>query len=352
MDIKRDVRFLEELVARRSPSGFEKECVEKVFNTYCSKFAEKVYSDKIGNSVFSIGTGDTTILLSGHIDELGMQIIKIESSGMLVACPLSIDKKVLPGSKVEVQTKNGNWITGIIGKKPVHAESGEDRSSVSKVSDLTIDLGFTTAEEVKEAGIKIGSFVVYERNYDDINFGKSQVLAPGLDDKAGVYISVMAGEILSKYPDVLKKYKILIAATTQEEVGLRGATVLAQNIKPDVSIDFDVTPSNDFGVKSEEWGEVKVGNGPVIEYGPDKSIRICEEIEKIAETKDIKIQPVVTGRPGGTNTDMIQLFGGDCETAHIALPIRNLHTPVEICSWEDIDNTIKLVCELIISEKL
>lgn len=350
--MKRNVRFLEELVSRRSPSGLEKECVEQVFNTYCSKFAEKFYSDKIGNSVFSIGTGKKTILLSGHIDELGMQVIKIESNGMLVVYPLSIDKKVLPGSKVEVQLKNGNWITGIIGKKPIHAETSDDRSSVNKISELTIDLGFTTADEVKEAGVKIGSFVVYERNYDDINFGNSQVLAPGLDDKAGVYISAMIGQCLSEYPEVLKKYKILIAATTQEEVGLRGATVLAQNIKPDISIDFDVTPSNDFGVKSEEWGEVKVGDGPVIEYGPDKSIRICEEIEKIAEQEKIKIQPVVTGRPGGTNTDVLQLFGGDCETAHIALPIKNLHTAVEICNWDDIDNTIKLVCELIISGKL
>lgn len=344
--LKERKKFLEELVSIPSPSGLEQKCTE-IFKSYCSKFAKEYYSDKIGNTVYSIGTGPKKILLSGHIDELGMQVIKIDSSGSLIVYPLSIDKKVLPGSRVLVETDKGNWIPGIIGKKPVHAEDVDDRSSAIKISEMTIDLGFTKPEEVKEAGIGIGSFVVYDRNYDGIDFGKDRILAPGLDDKLGLYIATIIGEELSNFDDVLEKYQILIASTTQEEVGLRGATVLAQNIKPDISIDFDVTPSSDFGVETKEWGDVEVGKGPVIEYGPDKSIRLCKKLKSIAETNKIDIQPTVTGRPGGTNTDVLQLFGGDCETVHIALPIKNLHTPVEICSWSDTEKAIDLVVKLI-----
>ena len=343
-------RFLNDLVEIPSPSGLEEQCTE-VFNTYCSKFAEEFYKDKIGNSAYSIGEGDRKILLSGHIDELGLQVLKIEESGMLLVYPNSIDKKVLPGSKVLVESKNG-WISGIIGKKPIHAETQDDRCTVNKVSEMLIDLGFTDKKEVYEAGIKVGSFVVYDRNNDGIDFGKDQILAPGLDDKLGLYIATRIGEELKNDSDILKKYKIIIASTVQEEVGLRGATVLAQNIKPDISIDFDVTPSSDFGVDTREWGDIKVGKGLVLEYGVDKSKRLCRLIENKASELDENIQRVVTGRPGGTNTDVLQLFGGDCETVHVALPIRNLHTPVEICSWKDVESTIRIITELIRSGEL
>lgn len=338
-------KFLNDLVSIPSPSGLEEDCT-KVFNSYCSKFAEEYYQDKIGNSAYSIGTGDKKILLSGHIDELGLQVLKIEDSGMLIVYPNSIDKKVLPGSRVLVESKKG-WIPGIIGKKPIHAESHCDRDTVNKVSEMLIDLGFTDKKEVEEMGIKVGSFVVYDRNNDSIDFGKDQILAPGLDDKLGLYIATRIGEELKNDSEVLEKYKIIIASTVQEEVGLRGATVLAQNIKPDISIDFDVTPSSDFGVDTKEWGDLSVGKGFVLEYGVDKSKRLCRLIENKAAELEINVQRVVTGRPGGTNTDVLQLFGGDCETCYVALPIRNLHTPVEICSWKDVDEAVKVITELI-----
>ena len=213
---------------------------------------------------------------------------------------------------------------------------------------MLIDLGYSSKEDAVKDGIRVGSYVVYDKNSINLSFGKSCMVAPGLDDKLGVFVSVLIAEELLSYEDDSWKedYEILIASTTQEEVGLRGATVLASNIKPDISIDFDVTPSSDFGVEVKEWGDIKVGDGAVIEWGVDKSRRICSLIQKVSKDKDIKLQYTV-GRPGGTNTDVIQLFGGDCETTHIALPVRNLHTPVEVCSWEDTESAINLVVELI-----
>ena len=345
-------KFLENLVNVPSPSGMEEKCTE-VFCSYCDEFALKNYTDHIGNVVYSIGHGEQKVLLSGHIDELSMQVIGIEDSGMLIVYPNSIDKKVLPGSNVLVESDTKGWLSGIIGKKPVHAENSKDRESAIEIEDMLIDLGYSSKEEVLEDGIRIGSYVVYDKKQVNLNFGKSLMVAPGLDDKLGVFISAIIGEELMscENKDWMNKYTVLIGSTTQEEVGLRGATVLAGNIKPNISIDFDVTPSSDFGVNTKKWGDIKVGNGPVIEWGVDKSRRICALIQNCSSENNIDIQYSV-GRPGGTNTDAFQLFGGDCETMHVALPIRNLHTPVEICSWEDTEKVIKLIVDLIKNEKL
>ena len=346
-------KFLEKLVSMPSPSGMEERCTE-IFCSYCDQFAKKIYSDRIGNVVYSIGHGKKRILLSGHIDELSMQVIGIDDSGMLIVYPNSIDKKVLPGSSVLVESDTKGWRVGIIGKKPVHAEDSKDRECAIEIEDMLVDLGYSSKDEVLNDGIRVGSYVVYDRRQTKLTFGKSNMVAPGLDDKLGVFMSAIIGEELLGCEDKswMDEYEILIGSTTQEEVGLRGATVLAANIKPEISIDFDVTPSSDFGVNTKKWGDIKVGNGPVIEWGVDKSRRICALIQKYSSENNIDIQYSVTGRPGGTNTDVFQLYGGDCETMHIALPIRNLHTPVEVCSWEDTEKAIKLVVELIKKKEL
>ena len=345
--------FLKDLVACPSPSGYEERCME-IFKKYCSEFATPFFEDKIGNVVYSIGTGYKRILLSGHIDELGLQVIGIGKDGKLSVIPLGgVDKKVLPGSKVLVETENQNWVVGVIGKKPIHAETPDDRNSVSKLSDLTVDLGYSSDEDIKKLGVEIGSFIVYDRNLGDLDFGDGkQILAPGLDDKLGVLVAAEIGKRLASDSKFLSDYQILIAATVQEEVGLRGATVLGQLLKPDISIDFDVTPSSDYGVNTKEWGDLSVGKGPVIEIGPDKNKRLVRLLKETAKNHEIPYQITVTGRPGGTNTDVIQLFGGNCETAHLALAIKNLHTPVEICSWDDVENSVKLVVELVKTGKL
>ncbi len=344
-------KFLEKLIDAPTPSGYEEIGLE-LFKEYCSEFAEHYYEDKIGNVVYSIGHGKTKILLSAHIDELGFQVMGVKKNGLLTISSLGgVDKKVLPGSKVMVECGD-NWVIGVIGKKPIHAESHKDRETVNDIEELTIDLGFSSDTEVKERGIDVGSLAVYDRCISDLKFGKDLIMGPGLDDKAGIFLVAEIGRRLSHDFKDSDEYQILLGATVQEEVGLRGATVMAQNIKPDISIDFDVTPTTDFGVKAEEWGDVTLGEGAVIEIGPDKSRRLVNIIKSVAKEANELYQLVPTGRPGGTNTTVLQLFGGDCETAHIALPIRNLHTPVEICSMKDINAVKEIVVKLVENKQL
>ena len=341
---------LKQLVVTPSPSGFETGCqrvFEKIVESYGGR---RLYSDHIGNVAYSFGNAKgKRILLSAHIDELGFQVLDITDEGFLIINSLGgIDMKVTQAASVMVAGKNG-WFPGVIGKKPIHAETREDRGNVSEIEDIRVDLGLTK-DELEASGIEIGSVVVYTRPTDPDNLnlwlGKN-ICSPGLDDKAGIYVIL---EIAKKLKDINTDYEIIIASCVQEELGLRGATVLAQNIKPDISIDIDVTPSSDFGVKPEIWGNMKLGEGPIIELGPGNSPRLWKLFIEQAKESNIKFQRVVGG-PGGTNTDVFQRFG-NCETQLISLPIRNLHTPTESCSMYDISGAVDLITEVIKGGKL
>ena len=347
-----DLENLKQLIVTPSPSGFETDCqrvFEKIVESYGGR---RFYSDHIGNVAFSFGNSKgKRILLSAHIDELGFQVLDVTDEGFLIVTSLGgIDMKVTQAASVMVAGKD-LWFPGVIGKKPIHAETREDRESVSDIEEVKVDLGLTKEEVVDVSGIDIGSVIVYSRptKTDNLNLwlGNKNICSPGLDDKAGIYVIM---EIAKRLSEINTDYEIIIASCVQEELGLRGATVLAQNIKPDISIDIDVTPSSDFGVKSEIWGNMKLGEGPIIELGPGNSPRLWKLFIEQAKEKGIKFQRVV-GSPGGTNTDVFQRFG-NCETQLISLPIRNLHTPTESCNIHDISGAVDLITEVIKSGKL
>lgn len=349
-EICSDLNNLKQLIVTPSPSGFETDCqrvFEKIVESYGGR---RLYSDHIGNVAYSFGNAKgKRILLSAHIDELGFQVLDITDEGFLIITSLGgIDMKVTQAASVMVASKNG-WFPGVIGKKPIHAETKEDRGNVSEIEEIRVDLGLTK-DELEASGIEIGSVVVYTRptDIDNLNLwlGKN-ICSPGLDDKAGIYVIL---EIAKRLRDINTDYEIIIASCVQEELGLRGATVLAQNIKPDISIDIDVTPSSDFGVKPEIWGNMKLGEGPIIELGPGNSPRLWKLFIEQARKSNIKFQRVVGG-PGGTNTDVFQRFG-NCETQLISLPIRNLHTPTESCSMYDISGAVDIITEIIRCGKL
>lgn len=350
-EICSDLYNLKQLVVTPSPSGFETGCqrvFEKIIESYGGR---RFYSDHIGNVAYSFGNAKgKRILLSAHIDELGFQVLDITDEGFLIINSLGgIDMKVTQAASVMVAGKVG-WFPGVIGKKPIHAETSEDRKNVSEIEEIRVDLGLTK-DELEASGIEIGSVVVYTRPTDpdklNLWLGNKNICSPGLDDKAGIYVIL---EIAKKLKDINTDYEIIIASCVQEELGLRGATVLAQNIKPDISIDIDVTPSSDFGVKPEIWGNMKLGEGPIIELGPGNSPRLWKLFIEQAKESNIKFQRVVGG-PGGTNTDVFQRFG-NCETQLISLPIRNLHTPTESCSMYDIGGAVDLITEVIKGGKL
>lgn len=342
------MNLLKNLCLACSPSGSEERAI-KVWNEFCQNFSEDYYSDKIGNSAWCLGHGAKIVLLSGHIDEVQARVIDISEDGMITIISTGgIDAKSLLSSEVILMGDKGD-ITGYIGKKPIHLDY-EDKGEI-KLENFRVDVGAKTKEEVEDMGIRVGTIVVYSRRWNEIGPDKDTIVATGLDDKVGVYIS---GEILrrlSLWEDKswMDKYTIVAAACTQEETGCRGAGLIANNLDPDISIDFDVTFCSDggLGISTAKIGNVKLGKGGVIDYGPDKS----ERLNKLLRETPFEHQ-ASSGRAGGTNTHIIQERAGDCETTIMSIPNRNMHTSVEMVSKKDIESIINSVFRVIIDQSL
>ena len=335
--------FLKKLLEAKSPSGVEKEAINVWDSEMESIGLKHYYKDPIGNSGWSLGEGATKVLLSGHLDEVAMAVVKVDDDGYLgIANMAGIDKKCLPGSKVQVLSELGKWIPGIIQKAPIHVE--EDRDKAEKLESLVLDLGCESKSEVSELAIYPGCPIVHERNIN-LEFGQHRLYGNALDDKIGVFITAEVARIMvsKATPELLEKYTFIFLATTQEESGLRGAAVAAENIKPNISIDIDVTFATNGGlVSSSKYGEVKLGSGPVIEFGQDKDRDTSIHLIQLASQLGISVQRGFA-RCGGTNTDEIQLNGGYCRTNLISIPNMSMHTPNETCDWRDVEGAIKLI---------
>lgn len=334
--------LLENLLKTCSPSGYEKEALD-VFNNYCSEFSKNLFSDKMGNSAFYIGNDvNNPIMISAHIDEVGYQVQYITEEGMLNIVPIGgPDKKVLLGSEVLVKGS----IPGIIGKKPIHVEDSEERDNLElKLVDCLVDIGAESKEDAEKL-VEVGDWITFTPNYKLL--GANKVMSKGLDDKAGMYVVMSAFEELAK--DEYETIENVVAvANTQEEEGLRGAKVTSRNINPRISIDIDVTFATDEGrgIEKGSHGDVKLGYGPVIVFGPDKSNRLISIVKKIAKENYIPLQ-FSSSYSGGTNTTAIQEHSLNCETLHIAIPNRNMHTQVEVCDLRDLENSVKLLVLLV-----
>lgn len=344
--------FLEKLLKSQSPSGYETEALN-VFSDYCSEFSRLDFVDSMNNTCFSfwdLNLAEKTIMISAHIDELGFQVTYINENGLLNFVPLGgIDIKTLFGAKIKLFGKNGEKIIGVIGKEPIHTEDKDKRMGYTlKYENLTIDIGAENKEEALKL-VDIGTVGTYA---DDpyINFGNNRICSRGLDDKIGIYICACVFKKLKEegYCDKNTKYNILCVANSQEEFGLRGALVTAKRINPDISIDVDVTFStcDNKGVEKEIYGELILGKGPVISIGPNNNNELVNLAKKVATNNNIDTQFGIT-RPGGTNTSAIQVNSINCKTLLISIPIRSMHTQVEICDKRDVDGAINLISSIV-----
>lgn len=343
--MEKDFEFFKNLLEAKSPSSVESEAI-KVWDDYMSKlgYMYHTYEDKIGNSGWSIGNGPTKILFSGHLDEIAFAVSGISEDGFITLASMAgPDKKCLPGGRLLILTDENTWIPGIIQKAPIHIEGREKTiDKAIELENVKLDIGASNKEEVHKLGIFPGSPVVFERNIN-LEFGENKLYGNALDDKVAVYIiSQIAKNLDRSKTEIFDKYTFIFLAGTQEESGLRGLTVAAHNINPDISIDLDVTFATDGGLISPKYGDIKLGKGPVLESGQDKSRRILQELLKIAKEKEINIQRGFA-RCGGTNTNAIQLNAKDCETMLVSIPNMSMHTPNETCDWRDIEGAIKLI---------
>jgi putative aminopeptidase FrvX len=332
--------FLAELLAARSPSGAEHEA-QAVFDTHVRPSADRYENDVLGNRIATLHpAGDPVLLLAGHIDELGLQISYVNKDGYLYFNTIGgHDRVMIPGRRVIISTKNGP-VLGVTGKRAIHLMDDADRKKVPEIHEMWIDIG---AKDKKEAlaRVRIGDVATYQPGFEPLH-GTIGV-ARAFDDKVGAYV---VGEVLRRLSAQRKKLaaRVVAVATTQEEIGVRGATTAAYAVDPHLAVAVDVGHATDHpDCDQRKYGETKLGGGPIICRGPNINPFLYERLVAAAEAAGIPHQFEAEPRPTGTDARAIQMGRGGVATGLVSIPLRYMHTPSEVVDLADVERTVQLL---------
>ncbi|GAB4114940.1 MAG: M42 family metallopeptidase [Candidatus Caldatribacteriota bacterium] len=337
--------LLKQLCETPGISGFE-ERIQELVKKELQKVADEVKIDKLGNVIGikkakekNHNSSPKKVMLAAHMDEIGFMVSFIDKDGFLRFSPVGgFDPKTLIAQRVIVHGIKD--IGGVIGSKPIHILEEEERKKPPKIKDLFIDVGLNK-EEVSKL-IKPGDFVTLDRNFKELN--DKIITAKAFDDRVGVYIMLEALKQIKDY-----EVDIYAVATTQEEVGLRGAIVSSFSIEPDVGIALDVTIASDLPGTKEEEVITSLGGGVAISLMDSYTIsnkKMVDFLRKIAEENHIKYQTdILLG--GGTDAGAIQRSKTGVPVCTLSVPTRYVHSVVEMCHQEDIENSVRLVVKFL-----
>ncbi len=332
-------KILEDLVKTFSPSGDE-ELIRRKLKRYFKGAGLAVKTDRIGN-IWGIRKGKKkkVLMIEAHMDEIALMVSYFEAGGFLRFTTIGgFDPKILPGTEVIIHGKKK--IKGIISSIPPHLQTGT-RTKPWPMTEIFIDTGLNDLD--LRANVRIGDYISLPKSF--ITLKNSRVSGASLDNRIGVSLLVDIAQSLNKVTD----FTIVFAATFGEEIGLRGGITSSYGIKPDIGICIDVSFGDFPGQPSLL---TKLGSGPILSIGPVYHPVFMDFIKKSAKRKKIKFQHEIENRPGGTNAGPIQLSGVGIAVAGISIPIRNMHSPVEVADLNDVKNTSKLIKEVISTLKI
>ena len=340
--------FLKRLMGAISPSGYELDAV-RVFRKEAKGFADDVRTDVHGNTDVVVHAGGAPrVMLAGHYDEIGFIVTLIDANGYLWISPIGgWDPQIPQGQRVSIRTAGG-VVPGVIGKVPIHVQKSDERSRVTQLTDLWVDIGAKDRKEAEKL-VAVGDPMVIDQGVLDLPNGR--LAGRAFDDRAGAFVVLETARMLKK---LKAKAEVHAVGTVQEEIGSRGATTSAFGIAPDVGLAVDVTfatdhPMMDSAEKRE--GKVKLGGGPVLTRGANINPVLFEHLLQTAKQEKIPVQIVADGRATPTDADPIQLSRAGVATALVSIPLRYMHTPGEILDLADLAATVQLLAKAIAAMK-
>ncbi|MCW3002657.1 MAG: family metallopeptidase [Conexibacter sp.] len=329
---------LRSLLTATGPSGYEG-APARVFAEACAPFAE-VATDVMGTVTARVkGTGEgPTVAIVGHIDEIGLIVTHIDDKGFLSFIGVGgWDPVILVGQRLELITREGT-IAGVVGKKPIHLLKEDERKRVPEMKDLHIDIGAKDGDDAK-ARVRIGDVAVIAG--DPIELPNDRVVSRAMDNRLGCYVAYEAARLVSEAGGAAGD--VIAVAAVQEEITFAGARTFAHELRPDVALVVDVTHATDApGVDERENGTHPFGSGPVIERGSTMHPKVFELLHDAAATEEIPFTVSASARFTGTDADAIHVSRGGIPTGLLGLPLRYMHSPVEMVQLDDIANAAKL----------
>jgi len=350
-----ELDFLKEYVNTPSPSGYELQLGgQQVWIDYVKQYADDVDIDAYGNAYAHFGTfrkgtserKDKTVLIDAHADEIAFFVSDITKEGFIKIGTLGgSDITIAPASRVNIWLGKGNSVKGVFGHPAIHVHK---RKFEAKLEKMFVDIGVSSKEDVVAKGIEIGMPITMQDGYMDLG---QYYCGRSLDDKIGGFITSQVLRMLVE-EDIELPFELVIVNAVQEEVGLYGAKMAAQHIKPDVAIAIDVTHCTDSPAYDKNLqGSLSAGKGVVIMNGPSLQKNVVRMLIDTAKDKALPYQLTATGGSSGTNADAYAYPLG-IPTALIKMAMRYMHTTVETVHKDDVDSAIYLLYNALQNPKM
>lgn len=342
---KSSLEFLEKYLNNASPTGYESEG-QKIWMDYLKPYVDTFITDIYGTAVGVINPeAKFKVVIEGHSDEISWYVNYITNDGLIyVIRNGGSDHQIAPSKRVNIHTKNG-IVKGVFGWPAIHTRN-RGKEETPKIENIFIDLGCSTKEEVEKLGVHVGCVITYPDEFIVLN--ENKFVCRALDNRMGGFMIAEVARLLKENKKTLP-FGLYITNSVQEEVGLRGAEMITKTIRPNLAIVTDVchdstTPMIDKKIE----GDTQIGKGPVITYAPAVQNNLRELILNTAEENKIPFQRLASSRVTGTDTDAFAYSNGGVASALISLPLRYMHTTVEMVHRDDVENVIKLIYETLL----
>ena len=340
--------FLENYLNNASPTGYEWGG-QKLWMEYLTPYVDEFITDTYGTAVGVINPdAKYKVVIEGHADEISWYVNYITDNGLIyVIRNGGSDHQIAPSKIVNIHTKKG-IVKGVFGWPAIHTRD-KSKEETPKLDNIFIDIGCSTKEEVEKAGVHVGCVITYPDTFHVLNGDK--FVCRALDNRMGGFMIAEVARLL-KEGDKKLDFGLYVVNSVQEEIGLRGAEMITHRIKPNVAIVTDVTHDTTTPmIEKKTNGLAEIGKGPVISYAPAIQQKLRDLIIDTAEDKKIPFQRAASSRATGTVTDAFAYSNGGVASALISLPLRYMHTTVEMVHREDVENVIKLIYESVLSIK-
>ncbi len=342
---RKSLNFLEKYLNNAAPTGYEWDG-QKLWMEYLEPYVDEFITDTYGTAVAVINPeAEYKVVIEGHADEISWYVNYISDNGLIyVIRNGGSDHQIAPSKVVNIHTKGG-IVKGVFGWPAIHTRS-RAKEEPPKPENIFIDIGAKNKKEVEKLGVHVGCVITYPDEFHILN--KDKFVCRALDNRMGGFMVAEVARMLHENEQKLP-FGLYITNSVQEEIGLRGAQMIAERLQPNVAIVTDVTHDTTTPmIDKKKQGLAKIGDGPVVAYAPAVQQKLRDLITDTAEEKDIPFQRAALSRATGTDTDAFAYSGSGVASALISLPLRYMHTTVEMVHREDVENVIKLIYETLL----
>ncbi len=341
--------FLREYINNPSPVGFETSG-QKLWLNYLKPYVDTHFSDPYGTAVGVINPEHAfKVVIEAHADEISWFINYITPEGLLyLKRNGGVDHQVAPAQRVFIHGKKG-LVKGVFGWPAIHTRLGntDAKEPQPKVDNLFLDCGARTRKEIEDLGIHIGAVVTYQDGYEELAY--DYMVGRAFDNRIGGFMIAEVARLLKENKKKLP-YGLYIVNAVQEEIGLRGAEMIARRIKPNVAIITDVTHDTATPMINKIIeGDIMCGKGPSLAYGPAVHNKLLTVVQDTAAKNKIPVQLRAVSRSTGTDTDSFAYANDGCPSVLISIPLRYMHTTVEMLHKKDVEQTIRLMYETLLT---